>query len=215
MDYRGPCRVDYDNVRALNEALLAYLASVPDDPALAGLPTATAGRLATLTATERRRLAAAPFMLMSFRERDPGSWDGVLDAQGEPDLFAGSGDRLGLIAAGLGFVWQLARQNPYAARLICGASLHWCEALAEQTLCAVLAAAAVRDELLVLRAADRVRLWDLLLDAGVSRRGEIRRAAHISALHAILSGAPVERQWQAAACPMHRPSLSVTANREA
>lgn len=194
MEYPGPARTDFLNVRSLNGEFLQWLGrrNVAAAP-LNKLPTDLAKRLAGLRLAERQRLAATPFLLFSFRERDDDFWSRLLRSSGTPDLLvaaAPSDDaEARLIAAGLGFVWQLARQNAYAARLICGASLHWCEQLAEKTLVDVMNVAAVSPNLLKLRETRNRPLWHKLLNSGIQAEREVRHAAHISALQCVLTAA--------------------------
>jgi len=193
MEYPGPERTDFHNVRSLNGEFLQWLggrsiAAVP----LNELPADLAKRLAGLRFAERQRLAVTPFLLFSFRERDDDLWSRLLRSSGTPDLLAAARSddaELRLIAAGLGFVWQLARQNAYAARLVCAASLHWCEQLAEKTLVEVMNVAAVSPNLLTLRAACNRPLWHKLLSTGIQAEREVRHAAHISALQCVLTSA--------------------------
>lgn len=191
MEYPGPQRSDFDNVRSLNREFLRLLADHgPGAAPLRDLPGELASRLAALRPTQRDRLAATPFLLFSFRERDDDYW-GRLFEPASGDLLAAIGHdddaRVRLIAAGLGFVWQLAGCNPYAARLICGASLHWCECLAERTLLEVVTATADSPDILIVREAGNEPLWWKLVDSGVSEYREVRKAAHISALQAVLT----------------------------
>ena len=217
MEFQGPSATDYANVTSLNRAFLALLRRAgPACRCLDKLPPALAEKLVGLTGGQADRLAATPFLLMSFRERDARFWDRAFAAAAQPrDLFAAppaSSDELaGLVSAGLGFAWQLSKQNAYAVRLICGASLHWCEQLAELTFMQLLSIAARRDELLTVRCASDGELWAKLLNSGTSREQQVRRAAHISALQTVLTRAalPVAKQWRAAACAVRRPSLQV------
>lgn len=194
MEYPGPARTDFHNVRSLNGEFLQWLGrrSVAAPP-LNELPADLAKRLAGLRLAERQRLAATPFLLFSFRERDDDFWSRLLRSSGAPDLLAGASSsddvELRLIASGLGFVWQLARQNAYVARLICGASLHWCEQLAEKTLVDVMNVAAVSPNLLKVRSAGNRPLWHKLLNSGIQAEREVRHAAHISALQCVLTSA--------------------------
>lgn len=216
MEFQGPSATDYANVTALNRAFLALLCrGAPVRRCLDELPPALAEKLVGLSGGQAERLAATPFLLMSFRERDVRFWERAFGAARPGDLFAAppaSSDELaGLVSAGLGFAWQLSKQNAYAVRLVCGGSLHWCEQLAELTFMQLLSIAARRDEVLTLRCASDGDLWAKLLDSGTSREQQVRRAAHISALQTVLTRAslPVEKQWRAAACAVRRPSLQV------
>jgi hypothetical protein len=217
MELLGPAAADFENVRSLNRAYLKLLkreAGARD--CLGELPRDLAQKLASLPETEAERLAGTPFLLLSFRERDDHYWEGIFADNASGDLFAvpePPSDELGcLISAGLGFVWQLARQNPYAARLTCGASLHWCEQLAERTFFQVLAQAGSRSDVLALRCGSDADLWTKLLESGISREKHVRRAAHISALQSVLTRAsmPERKKWAAAACAMRSPRLMVT-----
>ena len=217
MELPGPAAADYENVRSLNRAYLKMLKrEAGARNCLGDLPRELAQKLASLPETEAERLAGTPFLLLSFRERDDNYWEAIFADNANGDLFAvpePPSDELGcLISAGLGFVWQLARQNPYAARLVCGASLHWCEQLAERTFFQVLARAGSRSDVLVLRCGSDVELWTKLLESGLSREKHVRRAAHISALQSVLTRAsmPERRKWAAAACAMRSPTLVVT-----
>jgi len=214
MAFDGPAPVDYRNVSALNRA---YLTLLQTDRRARGslqqLASALGRRITSLTRHQVDRLSATPFLLVSFRERDDTLWSQLLSDERDRDLFtrpvADDLDRLR--SAGLGFVWQLARQNPYTLRLICGASLHWCEQISERTLFGLLAAVAPHTDLLTLRRADDDALWNKLLHAGVSRESEIRTAAHVSALQTILTrpASGVPRSWAVAACKTRSRGLRV------
>jgi hypothetical protein len=215
VEFRGPGATDFENVHSLNRAFLRLLKHDPHTrECLQGLPPATAGCLAALAEAEAERLSATPFLLLSFRERDDEFWEAMFADASHQDLFAvpPPSDGLGrLISAGLGFVWQLARQNPFAARLVCGASLHWCEQLIERTFFEVLATAGARADVLTLRCATDAGLWTKLLASGVSREKQVRRAAHISALQSVLTRAsmPDRKRWAAAACALKAPTMKV------
>ncbi len=222
MHFSGPKAQDFDDVHALNRAFLELLRRDPwlgrriDD-----LSAELAARLRSASRTQLERLAGTPFLLFSFRERDVRFWDNV-HAGGPPhyDLFtarrAPSHAGARLIAAGLGFAWQLARQNPYALRLICGASLYWCERLSELPLVYLLDRATTRDDLLLLRSADDANLWRKLLWDGVSRREEVRVAAQLGALHMMLTrpDARRETEWSSAACRTRVPAVRIAHERK-
>lgn len=214
MAFDGPQPVDYRNVRRLNRAYLDLLRR--NGEARISLRTATDAvirRLSGLSRRQAERLSGTPFLLLSFRERDDRLWDQVLADEYGRDLLArplGS-DLERLTSAGLGFVWQLARQNPYTLRLICGASLHWCERIAERTFFGLLAAAAPHDDLVELRRGDNSDLWLKLLGDGTSRDDEVRTAAHMSALQMVLTrpASGASRRWPLAACRTRTPGLQV------
>lgn len=216
MDYRGPQDADYDNVRALNGAFLDLLAGAERGPALAAvLPAPLAERCRGLTRLQRARLARTPFLLPSFCEDDAERWAALFDGGRSLPLFAAdsrsSEAEAGLRHAALGFVWQLARLNPYAARLICGATLHWCEQLAERPLIEVIAVASAPDLLAPRRAGDAC-LWRKLLYDGIAADRAVRDAARISALQRVLTASRDSRSARPAiaarrlATPAHERS---------
>lgn len=214
MAFEGPAPVDYRNVSALNRAYLSLLqANRHARRSLLELASPLSRRITSLTRHQVERLSATPFLLLSFRERDDKLWSQILSDDSGRDLFtrpvADDIDRLQ--SAGLGFVWQLARQNPYTLRLICGASLHWCEQIAERTFFGLLAAVAPHTDLLQLRRGNDAELWLKLLDNGVCRETEIRTAAHISALQTLLTRpvSNVPRTWAVAACRSKSTGLRV------
>ena len=122
-----------------------------------------------------------------------------------------------MLAAALGFVWQLARQNPYALRLICGATLYWCERIGELTFYRLLSAVRQTDEIPVLRSAAHPTLWRKLLTAGVSSRDDIRCAAQLCALQTVLTDpleCPRKERLALAASRSRAPELQVAEDNE-
>jgi hypothetical protein len=216
MDFAEPDASDFANVRSLNTAFLALArAGALPRPCLHGLEFSLAKRLCSLTEPQAERLATIPFLLFSLRERDVRYWDQLLATPGTRDLFsaptAASDDFSRLTSAGLGFVWQLANRNPYAARLIAGASIYWCERISERTIFRLLAIAGARSDLLVLRFASDPDLWRKLLDRGVMRQDTIRKSAHLSAVQTVLTcDRGDQRQvWPSVARKVDRPNLKV------
>ncbi len=215
MHYPGPSTEDLANVTALNRAFLdtvrrnARYAAVLDEvtPSLQGMCSA-------LSDSQVERLAATPFLLLSLREHDADYWDSLFDAQRAEttgDLFASTplrdGEEDRLVDAALGFLWTLASRNSYAARILSGATLSWCERLAECTLISLLTAAGGRDDMLIPRFADRDDVWQKLLGAGVSSERDVRRAAQLTVLQTMLTrdmSARSER-LSAAACRLSGP----------
>jgi len=196
MRYERPDPVDLENVFALNAAFLGWLRDAGQRAApAAGGPLRLA--LAALDRSQIRRLAKTPFLLMSFAEHDEAHWCELLDERRVPDLFAVAQDAderaARLLSAGLGFLWQLAKRNAYAARLVSGASLNWCERLSECTLIELLGRAAAQPVSIEPRMADSRALWNKLLGPGVSARRELRRAARVSALQMLLTECPAAR----------------------
>ncbi len=214
MAFNGPLAVDYRNVAALNLAYLSLLQGKRDAGAsLRELCGAQRRRITALTRRQAQRLSATPFLLFSLRERDDHFWDRILADGDDGDLLveplASDLDRLR--SAGLGFVWQLARQNPYTLRLTCGASLHWCERIAERTFFGLLAAASPHPDLLVIRRGEDHELWQKLLVDGISRDAAVRRAAHMGALQTVLTrtATSMPQNWSVAACKTRQPGLRV------
>jgi hypothetical protein len=214
MAFNGPAQVDYRNVGALNHAYLSLLQTNRSaGQSLRELSGRLRRQITSLTRHQVQRLSAAPFLLLSLRERDDCVWDQILSDDDGRDLLveplANDLDRLR--SAGLGFVWQLARQNPYTLRLTCGASLHWCERIAERTLFELLAAVSPHPDLLVIRRGDDRDLWQKLLVDGISRDTGVRRAAHMSALQTILTrtATSTARSWAVAACRTRHPGFQV------
>ena len=190
MSFDGPADRDFDNVASLNAAWLSMLRT--ERALLRGLdacPGSTQQRLIGLSRPEIRRLAETPFLLFSFRERDDRYWDEILARKTEPRLFRTSGSEPvdTLIAAALGFVWQLANRNPYALRLICGSTLYWCERIGELTFFGLLDAVRNAGDVPLLRHGHRDSLWRKLLHEGVSADNDIRRAAQMAALQSVLT----------------------------
>jgi len=217
MDYPSPQALDFNEVHELNKAFLSLLA-VPGDAKrlLADSPPEVADRLAALRTAERRRLATTPFLLFSLRERDEAFWDRVYEPGAVRDLFspaaAESEGRSRLVAAALGFLWQMARQNPYTLRLVCCASVYWCERLGEQPLMQVISRLAMLDDVLRLRAGESAAVWQRLLEGGMHANDEVRRATHYSILQTLLirPQPPKAFAWRSAACRTRLPSLRLS-----
>ena len=104
MDYEGLTTDDLANVTALNRAWLDIGYGSPGALSLARID----------------RLAEAPFLLFSFREDDDVLWRRLLRDCPQADLIEDTitddADLRSLQAAGLAFLWNLARRNPYVAR---------------------------------------------------------------------------------------------------
>jgi hypothetical protein len=216
MEFSGPGPADFANVQALNCAFLEHMCEPGAGKSLRcqfspGVEPLVAG----LTGLQIGRLAEAPFLLFSLREFDNDYWSGIFSAGPTGDLF--TPDRLPsdknqqIIAATLGFLWQLASRNPYAARICSGASLNWCEQLADCTLLHILQCCAGRNDLLVPRLVDNADLWRKLLSAGISSEPEIRAAGQQCALQTLLTdpNGSSYRPLRAAACRLPTNSLQV------
>jgi hypothetical protein len=214
MAFSGPEKSDYDNVASLNAAWLEILQRESRlRSGLTGLPDTLRLRITNLSKQQISRLAATPLLLFSFREGDDRYWARVLDGSPERDLFVTSNtdDVDTLISASLGFIWQLARRNPYALRLICGASVYWTECIAEQTFFGLLDAVRSTGDTPSARSVSQRELWQKLLSSGVSRERVSRHAAQVSALQAILTDPPEYRveNWPLAARVVKAPKLGV------
>ncbi|MGB5247294.1 MAG: hypothetical protein WBM54_04605 [Woeseia sp.] len=217
MDYRGPQTADFQNIEVLNAGFIGLLHGNPGRASalLAGLPEVLQQRLLGLSVLQRERLAKTPFLLFSFREADSQYWEQLFGAGPVGCLFdkapAPGIKETELLAAALGFLWQLARDNAYAARLVCSASLHWCELLAERPLLEVIATAA-RADVIRLRHKSDAKLWRKLLYAGVAGEPAIRRAARVCALQTLLTE---NTQAQPARAARHmRQTLKVAESNE-
>ena len=212
MHYHGPDKADLANVLTLNKAFIAWQrAGSPEDTTGRCLPAEVRARFAALSCEQRDRLARMPFLLMSLAEDDEARWQSFFAEQQTRDLLQCVHRRdeaaSRLIAAGLGFLWQLSQRNPYAVRLVSGASLPWCEKLASCTLMDLFSRALEDQALLAPRMADKPDLWHKLLTVGVSNRRHLRRAARVAALQTLLTQGPARtyRPLAAAACKMPAP----------
>jgi len=199
MEYEGLTNDDLANIHALN---LSFLIAV------SGSAAAGFGEIARRRHTDSQltRLAGAPFLLFSFREQDDDYWRRVLEDDPQIDLIDSGNPRdekIGqLKVAGLSFLWQLVRRNPYAARIVSGAPVGWCDRLSGLTLVDLLQKAAARGDLLRLRFPDEAAIWRRLLENGSGSRRQARLASHHSALQALLTRAPESHynRLSAAAC---------------
>lgn len=214
MDYRGPASADYANVRSLNRSFLCILrASGPGAAQREALPSTIEPQLVGLTDLQIERLSACPFLLPSFREGDVDYWRHLLADEPTGDLLAEPpGDGLGrILTAGIAFLWQLARRNPFAVRLVAGASVTWCEQLAAANLVDLLHNAARRGDLLSPRFAGQAEPWSKLLGPGIGSGSAVRSAAHLSVLQSMLTAATPtgQRQLRAAACRSPAPALGI------
>lgn len=206
MDFHPPQTEDLENVRSLNNAFLRLVRdSVSGKRLRQALPGELGRTLASLKDPQLEKLSESPFLLLSFREHDETYWD-ILDQDTcIRDLFLvarAPDDRERLITAGLGFLWQLAKRNPYAARVVSGAPLAWCERIADTTLIHLLQVAANRDEILGLRFTGQQRIWDKLLGAGLDSAPDVRAAARMTVLQSMLTAGTGNsyRNQRAAAC---------------
>ncbi len=199
MDYEGPTAEDLRNIRALNATFLR--ATNPCDQAL---DNGVSDR--PLTEMQVRRLSEAPFLLFSFREQDAEYWKRLIADDPQKDLLQPavtvSEQIHELQVAGLGFLWQLSRRNPYVARLACGAPAKWCESIARLTLVGLIRRAANRGDLTLPRFRTGDHVGHRLLQSGVSARLHLQRMSQQFALQAMLtrSSPPHYEELPAAAC---------------
>ena len=190
-EYPGPNPDDYANVLALNTAFIkaAFQMKGP----------------------QRGRLAAAPFLLFSFRERDMDWWDEALVENLQEDLMAApelDNPQLQRIQiAALSFLWHLARRNPYATRIITGANVSWCEKITDLPLVTLLDRIGARGDVMQSRLDNSNRFGGRLLGDGTSSRRTVRRSSQLVALQSLLTQATFDNYTRlpAAACAMPRP----------
>ena len=123
MQYHGPDAADLANVFVLNDAFIAWQRTRPlEESRERGLAPEVRAKLGELNGEQRERLARTPFLLMSLAEDDEARWQSLFAAHGTRELLQCLQVRdeaaSGLVAAGLGFLWQLAQRVPYATRLV-------------------------------------------------------------------------------------------------
>lgn len=220
MEFQGPAASDLSNVNALNLAFLR-LQSDQDHLQLRARPATSVllGKLLPLGSRRSDRLAQCPFLLFALAESEDCRWDRLFDTEVEADLIDTLDDSPApsarLAAASLGFLWELAKRNPYAARLVSGASLRWCEQLADCSPVRLFQFAASERNLLTPRLATRTEFWEKLLSAGSSEDQEIRHAAQLCALQTVLTRQRSDRyrQLQSAACSMPTAKMRVADRR--
>ena len=203
MFYDGPTQTDYVNINALNREFIKLLRSCPDH---FNLDSLMASRLDGLGRQQLERLSSAPFLLFSISEQDEATWQDICRCDPNNDLFESDGasdqDVGNLLATTIGFLWQMAQQNPHSVRMICGGSPAWCELISAMTYFELVSFARTRGDLVVLRQAPHADIWSKLLRDGVRAERQIRSAAHIAALQTLLTcqsnATPAE--WPIAAC---------------
>ena len=190
-EFPGPSTDDYANVLALNTAFIKAAFE--------------------MKGPQRGRLAAAPFLLFSFRERDLPWWDEALLDHRQGDLMVGADienpELRRIQTAALSFLWQLARRNSYATRIISGATVSWCEKISDLPLVTLLDRVAVRGDLMQSRLDNPDVLGERLLSDGTSSKRDVRRSSQLTALQSLLTRAAFDNYTRlpAAACKMARP----------
>lgn len=197
MEYEGLSRDDLDNVRALNRVWLEIDGSAE----------------LRLAAQRMERLAATPFLLFSFCEYDDVRWSDLLGERRQLDILEQqtvvSAELRELQVAGLGFLWELVRRNPYVARLVSGASVSWCEQVAASTLVRVLECARIR--MIEPRFSEDSAIKRRLLARGSALDREMRVFAQIGALQSMLTSGQAAQYGRlpAAACRMSQTGRQV------
>lgn len=197
MEYEGLSQDDLDNVRELNRVWLEMDGSAE----------------LRLSAKRLERLAATPFLLFSFCEYDDARWSSLIGERRQLDMLAREtvvpAELRELQAAGLGFLWELVRRNPYVARVVSGTSLRWCEQVAASTLVRVLECA--RFKMIEPRFEEDMSLKRRLLSRGSAREREMRVFAQIGALQAMLTSGQAAQygRLSAAACRMPQTGRQV------
>lgn len=196
MEYEGPTREDLANVHALNRAWLRLQRQDTKDRS-------------RLSQERLERLASTPFLLFSLSEHDDSRWRSLLDRGPQQDLLDArvevSTELLALQAAGLAFLWDLARRNPYVARLVTGAPLQWCELIASTTLIRILNRV-THSPVIESRFDGECTLSRRLWRRGGSALAEMRVFSQIGALQSMLTSRELVpyRRMPAAACRMPR-----------
>lgn len=190
-EYPGPRPDDYVNVQALNLAFIQATSS--------------------MKGPQRGRLASCPFLLFSLREQELGWWDEALSDRRQGDLLEARRldcPELSQIQfATMSFLWHLGRRNPYAVRIISGASVRWVEQITELPLVTLLDRIGMRADLMQSRIESTAALADRLLGDGTSSVSAVCRSSQFTALQTLLTrtGNNHYSQLPAAACSLSVP----------
>jgi hypothetical protein len=194
-EFPGPSTDDYDNVHALNRAFLDVSTNYKGP--------------------QKGRLAEVPFLLFSLREDDLWWWQEALSDSPQRNLLQAprlaTDEIRALQSASIGFLWQLSQRNPYAARIITGATLAWCELLVQQALITLLERVGSRGDLMQSRLAASDSVGATFLSGGASSRKKLRRASHIVALQSMLTRNRDEppTPLSAVACKLSIPAAGI------
>lgn len=214
MEFESPDAADIANVCCLNQRFLGHMRA-------AGLgrdeqqPATAAAGLSRLDVQRQRHLAESPFLLFSLAENDSERWKPVFERRPVANLLlpldAPGASEVRIVTTALGFLWQLAKRRPYAARVVSGASYVWCEQLALCTLVDLFEFAAVTPALLAPRLTHNAPFWHKLLSAGTSDEEDVRTAAKLAALQTVLTADSHDSRERlpAAACSMPPPAMRV------
>ncbi len=200
MTYEGPTQSDYTNIQALNREFLRLARSMPVE---FGMSDKEGRRLQVLSTVQTERLAAAPFLLCTMREHDLQLWREFLNDDPNNDLFKNerkqASEISNLLAAMVGFLWQLNQRNAYAVRLVSAARSDWCDLVTDVTYFELVAISRHRGDLLAFRQAQGIDIWSKLLVDGVRSEKGVRTAAHLAVLQTLLTSAPTTGDC---ACPL-------------
>lgn len=217
MQYLGPDAADIAHVHSLNTAYIAYLAQSP--AARLAWPSELSALFEQASPVGRARVARSPFLIFSLAGYDVPRWQSIFASEPEAQLFAERSPpgiaEIEVVSATLTFLWQFVRRSPYAARVVSGASVAWCDALAASTPIELSRIATTTNDLLGLRFRRNTAMWRKMLTAGTSAETVVRSAARITALHTVLTR-PVAESYprvSAAACKIPTPSRSVAETR--
>lgn len=198
MEYQGLTEDVLDNVRALNRAWLRLASHGVDS-------------FSTLDDKRRARLATSPFLLFTLREGDD-IWSRLLADGPQRELFADppGQEQCELQSACLAYLWELTRRNPFAARIVSGAPLQWCERIAAIALVRLLRNTSGADLLRPRFEQDSPMQRRLLLRGGSALRNA-RDAAQMAALQTMLTTAEFAAfgRLPAAACQIRSTSRRV------
>ena len=188
MEFDGLQQGELQTVCTLNRE---FLRLVRQEPCAFGVASKTAERIARLGQRQLERLQSAPFLLFSLQQHEDRLWQSVLAPQVNDELLEHtrwrSQDALHLATDAVGFLWQLAQVNPYAARLVSGGSVEWCEAIAGSCYVELLRRVRQHPGIVSLRDGSQLRLWEKMLGQGTSASRETREAAQYAVLHIFLA----------------------------
>jgi hypothetical protein len=160
---------------------------------------------------QRGRLASSPFLLFSLREHELDWWNDVLADRPQGDLLEtrqlDNVELRQIQFAALSFLWHLGRRNPYAVRIISGASVDWVEKISELPLVTLLERVGMRADLLRSRLERAVAFAERLLNDGTSSKSDVCRSSQFAALQTLLTRPAEENYGQvpAAACSLSIP----------
>jgi len=216
MTYEGPTQSDYRNIQALNREFLRLARAMPVE---FGMSDKEGRRLQALCREQTERLVTAPFLLCTMRENDLQLWREFLRDDPNNDLFKNERmqtvDISNLLAAVVGFLWQLNQRNAYAVRLVSAARSDWCDLVTDVTYFELVAISRHRGDLLSFRQVEGVDIWSKLLVDGVKPEKRVRTAAHLAVLQTLLTSVPTNDNsaWPVAACAAKTPRLRVANSR--